>query len=394
MATPLPTTDSALDSSLPRVTITRGPGAGTSYYLNEAELVIGRGAGEADGLVALVDPTVSRAHARLVRGDEGYHLEDLGSANGTALNYTRLGEPRLLADGDLIKVGGTMLVYRTPVAAPAMAAARAEGRIVTLFSLKGGVGRTTLAVNLALRLRALTGEAVLLIDLSLEQAAAANHLNLSVRRGIDDLAQLEAAAAEGLRWVTAHHSSGLDVLPAPPSPEHAERIGGDLIGHLVPALRARYRWIVVDTAPTFSDVNLSLFDHTDWLLHVTAADVPALRSLQSALGVFERLGQSVGERRLVLNGIHAQTKLDRARIEDTLGRRIDLAVPHSEAVLDSLDRGVPLALSAPTDPVNQALDGWIRQVADVKAAAPVAERGGRGFWPRLRPAAARAQVAV
>ena len=61
------------------------------------------------------------------------------------------------------------------------------------------MGRTTLAVNLAVRLRALTGEAVLLADLSLEQAAAANHLNLSVPRGVDDLAHLDEAAAEGLR---------------------------------------------------------------------------------------------------------------------------------------------------------------------------------------------------
>ena len=174
----------------------------------------------------------------------------------------------------------------------------------------------------------------------------------------------------------AHHSSGLDVLPAPPSPEHAERVTGELIGRLVPALWARYRWIVVDTAPTFSDVNLSLLDHTDWLFHVTAPDVPALRSLQSALAVFARLGHSPGERCLVMNAIHARTRLDRGRIEQTLGTRIDLAVPYSEAVLDSLDRGVPLAVGAPADPGIQALDGWVRQVADVKAPTPVAEALG------------------
>lgn len=395
METPEETTMTGQDGNLPRVTITHGPGAGASYFLDEAELVIGRASAEKTAQVALGDPTVSRAHAKLVRGAGGYLLEDLGSANGTALNYARLGAPRLLADGDLIKVGATVLVYRTPVAAPAPLIGRSDGRIVTLFGLKGGVGRTTLAVNLALRLGALTGEPALLVDLSLEQGAAANHLNLSVRRGIDDLAQLEASAAEGLRWVINHHSSGLDVLPAPPAPEHAERVTSELLGAILPALRARYRWIVVDTAPTFSDVNLSLLDTTDWLFHVTAADVPALRSLQSVLAVFARLGQSPGQRCVVLNGIHPRTRLERARIEETLGTRIDLAVPYSDAVLDSLDRGVPLAVGAPTDPVIQALDGWICQVANVKAPTAVPERG-RGFWPRLKPtaAAARAPLAV
>ena len=97
----------------------------------------------------------------------------------------------------------------------------------------------------------------------------------------------------------------------------------------------------------------------------------------------------------MLNGIHPRTRLDRARLEETLGTRIDLAVPYSDAVLDSLDRGVPLAISAPTDPMIQALDGWICQVANVKAPTAVPERG-RGFWPRLKPSAqpARASLAV
>src|SRR3954469_2759208 len=165
----------APDGDRPRVTITHRPGEGASFYLEQPELVIGRVQAGAGALIALIDPTVSRAHARLVRTAQGYALEDLGSANGTALNYARLGAPRLLQDGDLIKVGGTVLVYRTPTAAGAVAAiGRSDGQIVTLFGLKGGVGRTTLAVNLALRLRALTGDAVLLADLSLEQGSVAN----------------------------------------------------------------------------------------------------------------------------------------------------------------------------------------------------------------------------
>ena len=127
METPQETTMTGPDDCLPRVTITHGPGAGASFFLDEAELVIGRAAAGSEALVALVDPTVSRAHARLVRGPEGYVVEDLGSANGTALNYARLGAPRLLADGDLLKLGSTVLVYRTPRPAPVLAAGAAKG---------------------------------------------------------------------------------------------------------------------------------------------------------------------------------------------------------------------------------------------------------------------------
>jgi Flp pilus assembly CpaE family ATPase len=129
-----------------------------------------------------------------------------------------------------------------------------------------------------------------------------------------------------------------------------------------------------------------VFEQSDWLLHVAAPDLAALRSTQASLAVFSRLPELACEHRLALNGIHARARIDRAAVEQTLGRRFDLVVPHGEAVLESLDHGVPVALSAPADPVVQALDGWVRQVSDVQA--PTAARASRSFWPRFKPAAA------
>jgi pilus assembly protein CpaE len=189
-------------------------------------------------------------------------------------------------------------------------------------------------------------------------------------------------APDALDWVMLRHESGLDVLPAPPSPEGAECVTSELVSHLLPALKARYRWVVVDTASTFSDVNLTVLEQSDRVIQVTAPDIATLKSTQACQALFARVLGTRPKRQLVLNGIHARARLGRAEMQKTLGAQIDVVVPHSDAALEAIDHGTPLALTAPIDPLIQALDGYIRQFADVHRAATVPTLRS-GLWTRI-----------
>jgi pilus assembly protein CpaE len=324
-----------------------------------------------------------------VRSGTTYVLHDLESTNGTFLNYEQIKEPRTLQDGDLIKVGKTVLLFRTaagtapPPVAYAETRPAAESQIITFFSLKGGVGTTTLAVNTALLLRELTKESVLLVDLAVERASVSTQLTFNIRRTIDDLAGLPHLDPDVLQGIVAQHSSGLSILPAPPSPQTAELVTSEFMSQLFPILKSRYRWIVLDLAATFSDLNLSTFDQSDLVVVVTAPDLVSLRTAQSCLDVFSAL-QTTGERRLLLlNTLYLKPRLERDDIEKALGERIDLVVPYGDEVLHAIDRGVPLALSAREHPFVMALDGFVRKIAQVKEPAPTrAQRGG--FWLKLK----------
>jgi pilus assembly protein CpaE len=374
----------------PRLTFTWGPQSGQSFPIDREVLVIGREGGAAETDVSVQDRAVSSPHAKLVRSGATVTLHDLDSTNGTFLNYEQVREPRVLSDGDLIKVGKSVLLYRTAAGAmapPAAAYGMSGGpgsQVITFFSLKGGVGTSAMAVNTALVLRELTQESVLLIDLSVERASVTSQLNFEVRRTIDDLASLPVIDPDAIGGIVAHHASGLDILPAPPSPQTAELVTSEFMSQLFPILKAHYRWIVLDTAASFSDLNLSCFDQSDLVVVLTAPDLSTLKTTQSCLDVFSAL-QTTGERRLLmLNTIYPKSRLEKEDIEKALGERIDLVVPYGEEVLQAIDHGVPLALSARQHPTIMALDGFVRKIAEVKEPAPVSRAARGGFWLKLK----------
>ncbi|MBX5491592.1 MAG: FHA domain-containing protein, partial [Chloroflexi bacterium] len=390
---PLPSTDR------PRLNVTWGSQSGQSFVLDREVVLIGRAGGQVECDIALDDKAVSSPHAKLVRSGDVYLLHDLESTNGTYVNYERLSQPRVLADGDLLKVGRTTLLYRTPVATWASTPPSAtwptlagvgRGKLLTFFSLKGGVGTTTVAVNTALLIRELTREPTVLVDLALERASVTAQLNLEVRRALDDLAQLPAFDADTVRGIVTHYSSGLDVLAAPNSPQTAELVTAELLAQLFPLLKQEYRWVILDTAAAFSDVNLNAFDQSDLVVLVGAPDLVSLKTLQSCLDVFTAL-QTTGERRLVLlNNLYPKARLERDEMEKALGERIDLVLPYGEEVLHSIDLGVPLAIGMRTHPFIAGLEGFVRKVAEIREDVLAPTRAARGgFWLRLKRLLAR-----
>jgi pSer/pThr/pTyr-binding forkhead associated (FHA) protein/MinD-like ATPase involved in chromosome partitioning or flagellar assembly len=371
-----------------RLVVNFGPEAGRIFIVYRDVTVIGRKSADADYDIQLDDRAVSRPHAKIVRHPDGFVIHDLESANGTWLNYTEeIVAPRLLVDGDIVKVGKTTLVYRVPAAirpvTPEITLDPSVAQILTFFSLKGGVGTTTLAVNLAVLLRQLTGDSVLLIDLSAESGAASVHLNVAPKVSLSDLpSQPSVIDSEVVRSLTVQEVSGIDLLPAPASPQTAELVTPAAVAAILPIVRANYKWVVIDTSSTFSELNLGVFDQSDLLMLVCEPDVTSLKVMQSTLDTFAALQIPAEKRVLVLNETHPRARLQQMDVEKAMGERIGLTVPYAgEELLDAIDRGVPMAITSRDHPTIGALENFAGRLAQVKVSAEVhPRRGGLGQW--------------
>src|SRR4029453_17855687 len=161
---------------------------------------------------------------------------------------------------------------------------RPDGQIFAFFSPKGGSGSTTVATNLAVVLRQLTGKKTLLVDLDLELGETALMLGMRPRFNFVDLVQnFHRMDADLLASFIERHDSGVDLLSAPYHPEKAEMGSGDLIRRILLFLRQHYDYVVVDTSKSFSQATLATFEQADQVFLVTTADLPSLRNIQRGL---------------------------------------------------------------------------------------------------------------
>lgn len=242
---------------------------------------------------------------------------------------------------------------------------QAGGRLITVFSAKGGCGKTTIASNLA-AMAAAEGTRVCLVDLDLPFGDVAISLQLGVDRTLaDSIPMAGHIDAMGVRSIVTVHSSGLHVLVAPIGPGEAERITAALVNDLLTQLKTMYDVIVVDTPPAFTEQVLAALDVTDVFLLLATPDVPAVKNLKLTLEMLQLLGYAAEAQHVVLNRADAKVGLSLPDIEKALQRTVLTEVPSSRDVPASVNRGVPLGLEQPRHPVSAALRTLVDAVARV-----------------------------
>jgi pilus assembly protein CpaE len=255
--------------------------------------------------------------------------------------------------------------------------ARKSGRVVTLFAPKGGVGRTTLAVNLAVALAGEQRQAVTLVDGSFQFGDVGVLLNLNPKNKsiIDVVADPSATDEELIDTALINHSTGIKVLLAPPSPEMAELITVDQIRRMLTRLRATNDFTVIDLWPHFNDVTLALLDMSDVILTILTLEISNLKNIRLFLEVAEQLGY--GDRlKLVLNRADSAFGIRVADVESSVGRKIDhQVVSDGRTVVYALNRGVPFVWSNSQAPVSEDILKISRAlVADANASEAEAEK--------------------
>jgi pilus assembly protein CpaE len=258
-----------------------------------------------------------------------------------------------------------------------------HGRIVTVFSPKGGTGKTVTATNLASALAKFEGKKTLLLDLDLQFGDAAIMLGLEPEKTIYDLVVAPGELdTEKLAGYTTKHTSGLEVLPAPLRPEDAELVTEAKLARLLEVARESYDAIVVDTSPFFHGPMLATLDRTDELLLLSSLDVPTLKNLRLALQTLELLSFPKQRIKIVLNRSNSKVGMKQNEVEGALGMKVRFEVPSDRAVPLAVNRGKPVVLDEEGADVSKA----IRQMA--KGLFPVEE--AKAARRRLVPAFGKA----
>jgi pilus assembly protein CpaE len=255
-------------------------------------------------------------------------------------------------------------------AGEAAPAAQGPGRVVAVFSPKGGVGRTTVAVNLAVAAVSL-GKRVALVDASFQFGDVGVLLNLNPRnKSIADLAsEIQTGEAESLETFLIAHSSGVQVLLAPPSPEQAELIGPAAVRRVLERLRTDHDLVVVDCPSSFNEPTLAILDHADVILTLLSLEITSVKNMRLFLKVAEQLGYGPAKVRLVLNRADSTLGIRVADVEHSIGRKVDhTIVSDGRSVVYALNRGVPFFTSNRQAQVSQD----ILRLAQV-VTAPAAE---------------------
>ncbi|HNI69868.1 MAG TPA: AAA family ATPase [Marmoricola sp.] len=236
-----------------------------------------------------------------------------------------------------------------------------KGKVVTVFSAKGGVGKTTVATNLSTHL-ASSGCRTLLIDLDLMFGDVAISLQRDPGGSIGDLIpMLGHVDTEALSSVVEQQpSSSLDILAAPDDPSVADRVPSELIPELLRVARSQYEYIIIDTPPAFTEHVLAAIDESDLLLLIATLDIPALKNLKVAITTLDALGGDPESRALVLNRADTKVGLTPQDVEQVLGIPIAVSVPYDMEVPASTNRGVPIVVDKPRGTVAASL----RTIAD------------------------------
>ena len=255
-----------------------------------------------------------------------------------------------------------------------------RGKVITVFSPKGGTGKTVTATNLAASLAKHESKSTLLLDLDLQFGDAAIMLGLEPEKTIHDLVVAPGELdSEKLTGYTARHTSGVEVLPAPLRPEEAELVTETKLARLLDVARESFDVIVVDTSPFFHGPMLATLDRTDALLLLCALDVPTVKNVRLSLETLELLSFPKERIRLVLREAAGEVGMKPREVEDALRVKVAFELPTDKGVPLAVNRGKPLVLAETGAPFSKAM----RELGKQLLAGPGARRDKRRWLPAM-----------
>ncbi|GAB4272326.1 MAG: response regulator [Candidatus Rifleibacteriota bacterium] len=241
-----------------------------------------------------------------------------------------------------------------------------KAEIITFFSTKGGVGRTTLAVNLAVNL-ASRGKQVLLIDASLQFGDVAITLNQPVKKSIANLIEVDELNIAEIEKNVVKHESGLDMLLAPKEPAMAEAIKTELLSAIIELAKSSYQYIVFDLPPSITEKELTILEKSDLVLLVATLEISSLKNTKICLKTFSDINFDMSKIKLILNKEIPNVGIGKQDLEAGLAIPVYATVPmESEIAQRSLNHGEAFVLKAPNSAIAKSIIGMADRIVGPK----------------------------
>jgi pilus assembly protein CpaE len=242
--------------------------------------------------------------------------------------------------------------------APSVEHIHAEANVITLFSLRGGVGTTSIAVNLAIALAHLWGIEVPLLDFSLRNGHCALMLNIKPKYTVSYLTQWDTPTVEieTLEQLLVRHATGVRLLAAPHSPVEAELITPAVIDRIWPYIRSRYPFIVIDGGSHFVEPTLSALERSHAIILPLAPELASVKAATNTIHIFEKLRYNSAQIMPVINWTFPDNWLPKKNLELALGHRVTGEIPyHRSAFVKAINSGQPTFVADPGSPASLAV---------------------------------------
>ena len=231
-----------------------------------------------------------------------------------------------------------------------------DSKKIVVFGTKGGSGKSFIATNLAIDLLDGKKNKVILFDLNYQFGDIAIMLDLYPRNTIFDIVSVfDQLDEEMLNDFLTVHNSGIKILPAPIDPTQNESISAEMTKKIVDMLSKISDYVVIDTPSGFSDNVISLLDEIDFICMVASMDVPSIKNLKITLQVLDQLNFPKEKILIILNRADSKVGITLDEIEDTLKRKIDIAIPSNKIVPLTVNKGIPVVLEAPRSGVGRSI---------------------------------------
>lgn len=256
-----------------------------------------------------------------------------------------------------------------------------KGRMVAVFSSKGGCGTSFIATNLA----ASTNARTVLVDLNLQAGDLPLFLGLDPKYSVADMAEHRTRLDDALihSFVTPY-SSNLSLLAAPKEADSADEIEPEHVFEILQRLRESYDYVVLDPQHTFDSITLAALDQADEIVLILTLDIPAIRSTQRALEIFDRLGYPRKKIRIVVNRWSKQIDLDLRQVEKFLGEPVIGFVPSDyQTAVTSINLGRPLVQSDPNSKIAQEIRRVVGTIMTGQVPINEVVKPRRALWSSL-----------
>lgn len=260
-----------------------------------------------------------------------------------------------------------------------------QGEVITIFSAKGGVGKTTIATNLAVLLSEEMEKSVIIVDLDLQFGDVPILLDFVPRRTIVDLSGVDEWGKDEIQHCLYQYSPNLRVMASPTRPEEAELVSGSHVKQLIGILRGLADYVIIDTSQSFDEPVLAALDESDSIAIIATLDIPTIKNVRLCLEVMQGvLEYPVDKTRLVVNRVTEDIGIKANVLKEKLGIGILANIPSDgRLAVQAANTGIPFVLSNPRSEITQGIRQLAIKITGAENAISLEEAPSRGFLGKL-----------